>query len=70
MMKAGDKVHLYDSSTGYADAVIESVSTHSKTGYEFTAPIARVEVDGEFIGSFREYDFELRDGELWEREDR
>lgn len=66
MMKSGDIVHLRDY-PGYDDAKIESVSTHSETGYEYTHPIARVvNTDGEFIGSYMEHDFEMKDGELWE----
>lgn len=67
MMKAGDIVHLCGYLGDYDNAKIESVSTHSETGYKFTHPIARVfTMDGEFIGSYMEHDFEMKDGELWE----
>ena len=66
-MKSGDIVHIHDYCGGYDNAKIKSVSTHSETGYEYTHPIARVvNMDGEFMGSYMEHDFEMKDGELWE----
>lgn len=68
MMKAGDIVHLCDFPEGYFDAIIESISTHSETGYEYGEPIATVvDEDGVYIAAMMEHDFIVRGGELWER---